>query len=60
MTAALDIAKEHTGLVAQLRAEGTPYRGGQQNDSYTGSGHPFFNVSVPDLRRIGRTWQRVL
>jgi 3-methyladenine DNA glycosylase AlkD len=52
----LDIAAEHAGLVAQLRAAGAPYRGGQQNDSYTGSGHPFFNVSVPDLRRIGRTW----
>jgi 3-methyladenine DNA glycosylase AlkD len=56
MGEALDIAAEHAGLVTQLRAAGTPYRGGQQNDSYTGSGHPFFNVSLPDLRRIGRTW----
>ena len=56
MGEALDIAAEHARLVAQLRSAGTPYRGSQQNDSYSGSGHPFFNVSVPDLRRIGRTW----
>jgi 3-methyladenine DNA glycosylase AlkD len=56
MGEALDIAAEHAGLVTQLRAAGTPYHGGQQNDSYTGSGHPFFNVSAPQLRRIGRTW----
>jgi 3-methyladenine DNA glycosylase AlkD len=56
MGEALDIAAEHAGLVAHLRAAGTPYRGGQQNDSYSGSGHPFFNVSAPELRRIGRAW----
>ena len=56
MAERLDIAAEHAGLVAQLRAAGTLYRGGQQNDSYTGSGHPFFNVSAPELRRIGRAW----
>jgi len=56
MAEALEIAAEHAGLVAQLRAAGTPYRGGQQNDSYTGSGHPFFNVSAPELRRIARVW----
>jgi len=52
----LAVETEHAGLVAQLRAAGTPYRGGQANDSYSGSGHPFFNVSVPELRRIARTW----
>ena len=56
MGEALDIAAEHAGLVAQLRAAGGPYRGGQQNDSYSGSGHPFFNVSAPKLRGIGRAW----
>lgn len=56
MTAALDLEAEHAGLVAQLRAAGTTYRGGEQNDSYTGSGHPFFCVSVPNLRRIARAW----
>ena len=56
MAEALDIAAEHASLVAQLRAAGTPYRGGQLNDSYTGSGHPFFNVSIPQLRRLGRAW----
>jgi 3-methyladenine DNA glycosylase AlkD len=56
MTAALDVAAEHASLVAQLRAAGTPYYGGDQNDSYTGSGHPFFCVSIPDVRRIARGW----
>jgi len=52
----LAVEAEHAGLVAQLRAAGKPYYGGDQNDSYTGSGHPFFCVSVPELRRIARTW----
>jgi 3-methyladenine DNA glycosylase AlkD len=52
----LDVDGERAALVAQLRAAGTPYRGGQQNDSYSGSGHPFFNVSAPELRRIARAW----
>jgi 3-methyladenine DNA glycosylase AlkD len=56
MSEALDTAAEHEGLVARLRAAGTPYRGGQHNDSYSGSGHPFFNVSAPDMRRIARAW----
>jgi 3-methyladenine DNA glycosylase AlkD len=56
MTAGLDVEAERAGLVAQLRAAGTPYCGGQSNDSYSGSGHPFFNVSVPELRRIARAW----
>ena len=51
-----DLAAEHSGLVAQLRAAGTEYFGGDQNDSYTGSGHPFFCVSVPNMRRIARAW----
>jgi 3-methyladenine DNA glycosylase AlkD len=52
----LDIAAEHAGLVDDLRRLGRPYRGGQQNDSYTGSGHPFFNVGIPDQRRLARGW----
>jgi 3-methyladenine DNA glycosylase AlkD len=52
----IDVEAARAGLVAELRAAGRPYRGGQQNDSYTGSGHPFFNVSAPDQRRIGRAW----
>jgi len=52
----LDIAGEHAGLVDELRRLGRPYRGGQRNDSYTGSGRPFFNVSVPDQRRLARGW----
>jgi 3-methyladenine DNA glycosylase AlkD len=56
MADSLDIAGEHAGLVAQLRASGTPYYGGDQNDSFTSSGRPFFCVSAPKLRRIGRAW----
>jgi 3-methyladenine DNA glycosylase AlkD len=56
MPDALDPAAEHAQLVEQLRAAGTPYFGGDQNDSYTGSGRPFFCVSVPNVRRIARTW----
>jgi 3-methyladenine DNA glycosylase AlkD len=56
MSAALDIEAEHAELIAQLRAAATEYRGGDQNDSYTGSGRPFFCVSVPNMRRIARTW----
>jgi 3-methyladenine DNA glycosylase AlkD len=56
MSDALDPAAEHTALVAQLSAAGQPYGGGDQNDSYTGSGHPFFCVSVPNMRGIARAW----
>jgi 3-methyladenine DNA glycosylase AlkD len=56
MSGPLDIEAEHAGVIAQLRAAGTDYVGGDQNDSYTGSGHPFFCVSVPNLRRIAREW----
>lgn len=51
-----DLRGEREGLLAKLRAAGRPYRGGIQNDSYTGSGRPFLNVSAPDLRRLARTW----
>jgi 3-methyladenine DNA glycosylase AlkD len=56
MRAATDIAAEHAALVAELRGVARPYRGGVQNDSYSGSGRPFLNVSAPDQRRIGRAW----
>jgi 3-methyladenine DNA glycosylase AlkD len=52
----LAVDAERASLVAQLRAAGAPYYGGDQNDSYTGSGHPFFYVSIPELRRIARVW----
>ena len=56
MADAIDIAAEHAALVEALRAAGTPYHGGDQNDSYTGSGRPFFNVSAPERRRLARAW----
>jgi len=56
MPAPLDIPAEHAALVAQLRAEARPYRGGIHNDSYSGSGRPFLNVGAPEMRRIVRDW----
>ena len=52
MPDALDPAAEHALLVEQLRAAGRPYA----YDSNTSSGHPFFSVAAPDLRRIARAW----
>jgi 3-methyladenine DNA glycosylase AlkD len=57
MTVVFDVEAERAALVGQLRAAGRPDRGAGPNDSYTGSGHPFFNVSAPNLRRIARVWQ---
>jgi len=56
MAADLDIAAEHAALLGELRAAARPYRGGVQNDSYSGSGRPFLNVSSPDRRRIVKAW----
>jgi 3-methyladenine DNA glycosylase AlkD len=49
---------EHKKLLAQIRAAGEPPKRGKpgENDSYTGSGHIFYYVSVPERRRIARTW----
>jgi 3-methyladenine DNA glycosylase AlkD len=52
----LDIAAEHAGLLARLRAAGRPYRGGVQNDSYSGSQRPFLNVSAPERHAMVRAW----
>jgi len=56
MATSLDIAAEHAALLAELRALGRPYRGGVQNDSYSGSGRPFLNVSAPERRQIIKGW----
>ncbi|HEY2707140.1 MAG TPA: DNA alkylation repair protein [Caulobacteraceae bacterium] len=56
MTAPLDIAAEHAALVRQLRGASTRYFGGDQNDSYTGSGRPFYCVGVPERRAMIRAW----
>ncbi|MGH6986040.1 MAG: DNA alkylation repair protein [Caulobacteraceae bacterium] len=56
MSSSRDLEAERLALLNKLRASARPYRGGQANDSYTGSMHPFFNVSVPELRRLAREW----
>ena len=49
---------EHTVLLDELRQAARPIRHDRppQNDSYGGSGRPFFNVSVPDRRAIIKRW----
>jgi 3-methyladenine DNA glycosylase AlkD len=48
---------EHARLLAELRAAApvTP-RGGSNNDSYGGSGRPFFGITAPVRRDIARRW----
>jgi 3-methyladenine DNA glycosylase AlkD len=49
----------HDRLLAELKAQARPVRADlePQNDSYGGSGRPFFNVSIPDRRAMVRRWQ---
>ncbi len=48
---------DHPALLADLRRLARPVSGGPaQNDSYGGSGRPYFNVSVPDQRALARGW----
>jgi 3-methyladenine DNA glycosylase AlkD len=56
MSSALDIRAEHEALLVQLRALARPYRGGERNDSYSGSGRPFLNVSAPERRALIKAW----
>ncbi len=48
---------EHDALLDELRlARGPVQTGPLQNDSYGGSGRPFYNVAVPVRRAIVRRW----
>jgi len=48
---------EHAKLLAALRAAAPPGpRGGIGNDSYGGSGRPFFGITAPVRRDIARRW----
>jgi 3-methyladenine DNA glycosylase AlkD len=49
---------DHAALLAELRKAARPIRHDlpPQNDSYGGSGRPYYNVSVPDRRGIIRRW----
>ena len=47
----------HAGLLAELQAASPGgIRREAGRDSYTGSGHPFYGVSVPERRRIAKRW----
>lgn len=48
---------DHPRLLAELQAAARPVRGAAaQNDSYGGSGRPYFNVAVPERRAMARRW----
>lgn len=48
---------DHPALLAELKAAARPVGGAPaQNDSYGGSGRPYFNVAVPERRAIARRW----
>lgn len=48
---------EHARLLGELRAAAPPTpRGGMNNDSYGGSGRPFFGITAPVRRDIARRW----
>jgi 3-methyladenine DNA glycosylase AlkD len=49
---------EHRKLLRELRSIGDPpaIQLGGENDSYGGSGHIFYRVSVPARRRIAKNW----
>jgi 3-methyladenine DNA glycosylase AlkD len=49
---------EHARLLAEVQRLGTPQPPGAtgQNDSYGGSGRPYYLVSVPDRRAMARRW----
>ena len=52
------MSPEHAHLLAELRGHGRPTspERHQNNDSYGGSGHPFYYVSAPVLRAIAKRW----
>ena len=49
---------DHNALLTEVRRRGQPQRPGEsgQNDSYGGSGRPYYPVSVPDRRAMARAW----
>jgi 3-methyladenine DNA glycosylase AlkD len=49
---------DHAALLAEIRRRGEPQGPGEtgQNDSYGGSGRPYYLVSVPDRRTMARAW----
>jgi 3-methyladenine DNA glycosylase AlkD len=50
---------EHAKLLEDLRAAARPVQPGPgQNDSYNGSGRPFFNISAPVLRDVAKGWTK--
>jgi 3-methyladenine DNA glycosylase AlkD len=47
----------HADLLAEIRrAAGPPPRVQQHNDSYGGSGHPYYRTPVPARRAIAKAW----
>ena len=52
---------EHERLLSQIRVAAGPRQGpdgAMQNDSYGGSGRPYYLLGVPERRRMARDWVR--
>ncbi len=49
---------QHAAIRAEMERHGKPYRrdGPPINDSYGGSGRPFFGIDVPTRRAMARRW----
>jgi 3-methyladenine DNA glycosylase AlkD len=48
---------DHAKLLAEIKKAARPRKPGiVENDSYGGSGHPFYNASVPARRDIAKRW----
>jgi 3-methyladenine DNA glycosylase AlkD len=51
------VNSSHAELLAEIRrAAGPPVRVQQHNDSYGGSGHPYYRTAVPVRRAIAKAW----
>jgi len=51
------MSPEHEKLLTVIKAHARPaYRDKPTNDSYGGSGRPYYRVSVPDRRAIAKRW----
>lgn len=48
--------QHHKALLAEIRKHQRKRDHGQANDSYLSSGHHYYDVSVPERRRISKDW----
>jgi 3-methyladenine DNA glycosylase AlkD len=53
---AAEMNKHHAALLADIQKHQRKRRHSQANDSYLSSGHHYYDVSVPDRRRLSKDW----